>query len=208
VYIDLSNTLPLLNSFILIVLSRYLSFNTVLYCFVHIFLSILHYFLFSPPAYSYTFDLLSPISNMPGPNLVKPNPDNQPVSLVSIPESSYIAELAEKAYEKGSTALLRLKASARVRDVVLRPEKQAKDIVWNRIANHEAILGHTRGILQDRPCKTCEQMIGPFADCVAVTGEFLGSCTNCHYNSCGKRCSFRLPAHTPGCKYLQIPVSL
>ncbi|PUU81420.1 hypothetical protein B9Z19DRAFT_1122177 [Tuber borchii] len=137
---------------------------------------------------------------MPGPNLVKPNPDNQPVSLVSIPESSYIAELAEKAYEKGSTALLRLKASARVRDVVLRPEKQAKDIVWNRIANHEAILGHTRGILQDKPCKTCEQMIGPFADCVAVTGEFLGSCTNCHYNSCGKRCSFRLPAHTPGSK--------
>lgn len=181
----------------------------VLYCFVNIFFA--HPPLFSffpPPVYSYTFDLLSPISNMPGPNLVKSNPDSQPVSLVSIPESSYIAELAEKAYEKGSTALLRLKASARVRDVVLRPEKQAKDIVWNRIANHEAILGHTRGILQDRPCKTCEQMIGPFADCVAVTGEFLGSCTNCHYNSCGKRCSFRLPAHTPGCKYLQIPVSL
>ena len=42
---------------------------------------------------------------MPGPNPVKLNPDNQPVSLVSIPESSYIAELAEKAYEKGKPIL-------------------------------------------------------------------------------------------------------
>ncbi|KAG0637163.1 hypothetical protein HOY80DRAFT_1138554 [Tuber brumale] len=133
-------------------------------------------------------------------NPVKPSPDNQPVPLISIPESSYIADLAEKAYEKGSTAFLRLKALARVRDVVLRPEKQGKDIVWNRIANHEAILGHTRGKLQEKPCNTCLQKIGPFADCVAVTGEFLGSCTNCHYNSCGKRCSFRYPNQTPGSK--------
>ncbi|CUS15634.1 unnamed protein product [Tuber aestivum] len=112
-------------------------------------------------------------------NPIKPNPDSQPIPLVTIPESTYIADLAENAYEKGSTAFLRLKALARVRDVVLRPGKLSKDIVWNRIANHEAILGHTRGKLQESPCRTCIQKIGPFADCVSVTGEFLESENAC-----------------------------
>ncbi|RPA90833.1 hypothetical protein L873DRAFT_1874745, partial [Choiromyces venosus 120613-1] len=101
------------------------------------------------------------------------------------------AEVAEKTPEKGSAAFFRVRYMKRVRDVELREGKSAKDLTWSRIANHEAVLGYTRGVVEEGMCKQCEQSGGPFAECVTVPGEYTKSCTNCHYNSNGKQCSFR-----------------
>ena len=99
--------------------------------------------------------------------------------------------VAEKSPEKGSAAFFRVRYMSKVRGVELREGKTAKDLTWSRIANHEEILGYTRGIVEKKECKQCEQGGGPFAECVTVPGEYTKCCTSCHYNSNGKHCSFR-----------------
>ena len=102
-----------------------------------------------------------------------------------------LLDMAETAPDKGSAAFFRIRNMQMIRGVELREGKTAKDLSWSRIANHDAILGYTRGIVEEDVCKHCEQGGGPFAECVTVPGEFTKSCTNCHYNSNGKQCSFR-----------------
>ena len=98
--------------------------------------------------------------------------------------------LAENTPDKASAAFLRIRYMKKVRSVELREGKTAKDLVWSRIANHEAILEYTRGVAEENMCKHCEQGEGPFAEYVTIPGEYTKSCTNCHYNSNGKQCSF------------------
>ena len=101
------------------------------------------------------------------------------------------AGVAEKTSEKGIATFFRVRYMSLVMGVELREGKTAKDFTWSRIANHEAIFGYTRGMVEEMECKQCEQVGGPFAECVTVPGEYTKSCTNCHYNSNGKQCSFR-----------------
>ena len=97
----------------------------------------------------------------------------------------------EKTPEKGNAAFFRVRYMSKVRVVELREGKTAKDVTWSRIASHEAVLGYSRGIVEEKECKQCEQGGGPLAECVTVPEEYTKSCTNCHYNSNGKQCSFR-----------------
>lgn len=60
----------------------------------------------------------------------------------------------------------------------------------NRI-NLEACLGHFVGQVNISGCTHCTTGSGVWTLCVSVAGKFGGSCTNCHYNRNGARCSLR-----------------
>lgn len=75
-----------------------------------------------------------------------------------------------------------------VRPVILRDDRRLNTV---RPVNVEAILGYSRGESEYNECANCAEGKGPFEECVTVSGMFGGSCTNCHYNSKGKQCSFR-----------------
>ncbi len=60
----------------------------------------------------------------------------------------------------------------------------------NRPVNGEAIYAYMAGTIQTPACGHCVKNSGPFPLCVAVAGLLNGSCSNCHYNSEGSRCSF------------------
>jgi hypothetical protein len=59
--------------------------------------------------------------------------------------------------------------------------------------NCEAVLAYTRGQIMDgvHACHSCKRGRGPFTKCVIMNGYLSGSCSNCHYNNEGTRCSFR-----------------
>ena len=61
----------------------------------------------------------------------------------------------------------------------------------SRIQNYEAAVGTVVGSVASSPCSHCAAGSGCFARCVTVANRFGGSCTNCHYNSEGSRCSLR-----------------
>lgn len=52
-------------------------------------------------------------------------------------------------------------------------------------------MGQSRGAIEGQEYDRCAEGIGPFTSCVTVEGMFGGSCTNCHFGSRGKKCSFR-----------------
>ena len=60
-----------------------------------------------------------------------------------------------------------------------------------RPTNYEAYLAFRVGTIRRPMCEHCEKGYGPFTECVVVAGQIGGSCSNCHYNSEGNRCSFR-----------------
>ena len=106
-----------------------------------------------------------------------------------------LAAMAEQPPTKPTAAFLRLVKMNWVREVFLRA---GKILNWGRPTNQEAVLGQTRGNYQQESCKKCIDEDGPFTTCVVVSGEFSGSCANCHYNSLGSSCSFR------PCKYFSL----
>ena len=108
-----------------------------------------------------------------------------------VPENT-LAAMAAQPPAKPTAAFSRLIKMTRVREVLLR---ERKILSWGRATNQEDILGQTRGEYPRDPCKKCEEGDGPFAVCIVISGEFSGSCANCHYNSLGVTCSFR------PCKY-------
>jgi hypothetical protein len=67
----------------------------------------------------------------------------------------------------------------------------------DRMANREAIVAQAVGDVERRSCKHCSKGEGLFTSCVRVklNGSCIlkGSCGGCHANSCGARCSLRLP---------------
>lgn len=75
-----------------------------------------------------------------------------------------------------------------VRNVFLRGERE---LYLQRPTNVEAVLGQSRGELEEVECKACAAGGGPFTTCVTVEGMFGGSCTNCHHGSKASRCSLR-----------------
>ena len=82
----------------------------------------------------------------------------------------------------------KLAGQAGVRDVFLREER---DMNLSRSANVEAILGQSRGKIEEEECEGCAEGMGLFTFCVTVEGMFKGSCTNCHFGSKASGCSFR-----------------
>jgi Protein of unknown function (DUF3716) len=99
-----------------------------------------------------------------------------------------LAARAESLPPKASATLQALAKLPRVRGVELKAERT---IVWERIVNHEAVLGYTRGEGASEACVSCKRRSGPFVACVLVPNMLLGACTNCHYGSGSCRCSFR-----------------
>lgn len=49
---------------------------------------------------------------------------------------------------------------------------------------------------EDKQCDYCKENYRPFEACTVFEGHLSGSCTNCHYNGEGCRCSFH-PTHRP-----------
>lgn len=82
----------------------------------------------------------------------------------------------------------KLLAKPGVREVFLREEKELN---LQRSANVEAILGQSRGEIEEEECNGCAESGGSFTDCVTVEGILQGICTNCHFGSRGVKCSFR-----------------
>jgi Protein of unknown function (DUF3716) len=121
-----------------------------------------------------------------------------------------LATRAEQLPEKASAALQALARQPRARGVNLRA---GRDIVWDRMVNQEAVLGYTRGQEPAQACASCKRQAGPFVKCVVVQGKLSGACTNCHYGSGSRRCSFREYFLTVSCisnclqvkTYLQAP---
>jgi uncharacterized protein DUF3716 len=67
--------------------------------------------------------------------------------------------------------------------------------------NCEAALAYSRGQVMEgaNGCQSCKRGRGPFAKCVVVKGYMKGSCSNCHYNAEGTRCSFRSQGSVDTC---------
>ena len=62
------------------------------------------------------------------------------------------------------------------------------NLAWS--SNIEAYLGQLTGQENATLCMHCgHKSAGIWTRCVLVEGFFLGSCTNCHYNNKGVRCS-------------------
>jgi Protein of unknown function (DUF3716) len=55
----------------------------------------------------------------------------------------------------------------------------------------EAYLGQLTGPENANACSHCRKGAGIWVLCVSVEGFFGGSCSNCHYNNEGVRCSLR-----------------
>ncbi|KAF8460687.1 hypothetical protein BDZ91DRAFT_798766 [Kalaharituber pfeilii] len=78
----------------------------------------------------------------------------------------------------------------RIRGIQMR---SGRKIRYKPIQNLEAAIAQTRGVLHtgEKACLPCRRILGPFAQCVRVPGQFMESCASCHYNAMGARCSFR-----------------
>ena len=90
-----------------------------------------------------------------------------------------------------------------VRGIRLRPGKVLRGLAKGQ-ANLESVLGQQRGEVKGGPdaCHHCQLSRGPFEECVTVDGMLNQSCTNCHYNSEGSRCSFRSTQEDGGSHHL------
>ena len=100
-----------------------------------------------------------------------------------------IEEHATRVKDEATRAFRRLLMLPRRGRLLFRDNDSA--INWERPVNREAIIGQTRGEVTSVTCGRCQNGLGPFSKCVVVEGFFSGSCTNCHYNSQGSRCSLR-----------------
>ncbi|KIN06563.1 hypothetical protein OIDMADRAFT_176614 [Oidiodendron maius Zn] len=68
---------------------------------------------------------------------------------------------------------------------------KGRTVTTSRSSNIEAFLAQMVGTEHATdPCTHFASSSGVFAQCVTVTGLFLGSCAKCHYGSEGARCSF------------------
>jgi len=78
-----------------------------------------------------------------------------------------------------------------LRGVALRPNRKSINLFTAQ--NCEAALAYSRGQVMDgtTACRSCKRDNGPFVECVVLEGYMNGSCSNCHYNAEGTRCSFR-----------------
>jgi hypothetical protein len=78
------------------------------------------------------------------------------------------------------------------RSVVRDPEvREGRNLNTGRPSNMEAYLGQLTGSENANPCSHCQKGAGIWVLCVSVGGFFNSSCSNCHYNNEGVRCSFR-----------------
>ena len=61
------------------------------------------------------------------------------------------------------------------------------------VENIEAILGYTRGkvLSLKQSCDDCKNRTKSFTSCIILDDLFQGSCTACHDNSLGIKCSLR-----------------
>lgn len=88
-----------------------------------------------------------------------------------------------------STQAQRLLQLEPIREPVRR--KASFEVNLDRMPNLESALAQIVGRVNRTPCDSCSRGSGPFGLCVSVDGMLRGSCANCHYNSLGRRCSFR-----------------
>lgn len=70
--------------------------------------------------------------------------------------------------------------------------REGRRVNTDRAANFEALLVQRVGEQQAPACSHCRSGYGPWTLCVTSNGLLSGSCANCHYNSEGSRCSFRM----------------
>jgi hypothetical protein len=77
-----------------------------------------------------------------------------------------------------------------LRGVEFRP---GRNINLFEARNCEAALAYSRGqVIEDaNACRSCKRGNGPFRKCIIIKDYISGSCSNCHYNGGGTRCSFR-----------------
>ncbi|KXX74932.1 hypothetical protein MMYC01_207828 [Madurella mycetomatis] len=92
---------------------------------------------------------------------------------------------------KHITAMLQLPL---LRDIEMNLDQHnhSRVLNWDRPTNREAALMQVTGWDPDiSECVSCQGNTGPFLNCIVSDICGNGSCANCHYNSEGKRCSFR-----------------
>ncbi|KAK4151274.1 hypothetical protein C8A00DRAFT_17312, partial [Chaetomidium leptoderma] len=94
---------------------------------------------------------------------------------------------------KPSKNVTELLKAAPVRELSFNLTKtgQPRTLTLNRTYNFEAALMQLTGVEAEDQYDTCKKHTGPFATCVVSDICSGGSCASCHYNSEGKRCSFR-----------------
>ncbi|KAL2112707.1 hypothetical protein VUR80DRAFT_6734 [Thermomyces stellatus] len=77
----------------------------------------------------------------------------------------------------------------RLLKVRIRGDEPVRNIT--RGQNVDAIYAYLTGEVAEQECTRCQAGVGPFQECVKHDGIGSGSCSNCHYNSEGVKCSFR-----------------
>jgi len=94
--------------------------------------------------------------------------------------------------ENRTAACPKIQSMAIVRRIKLRSGKVLRGLAKGQ-ANLESAMGQQRGEVMEGEdaCRHCQLSRGPFEECVVIPGMLNHSCTNCHYNSEGSRCSFR-----------------
>ncbi len=72
-------------------------------------------------------------------------------------------------------------------------DKTYKRVELARCQNLEATLMQLVGNVQagTAACKSCQNIAGPFRECIVTDICGRGSCGNCHKNAEGARCSLR-----------------
>ena len=119
---------------------------------------------------------------------LSPTPDIIEADPAVAAVATFLATQAEIPPAKPSRTFTELLGMPRLRGIYSRP---GKVLLWVRAINHEALLASTRGQLATTPCNSCKHGSGPVTQCIVVHPMLKGSCTNCHYNSQGARCSLR-----------------
>ena len=124
-----------------------------------------------------------------------PNPTSQQQQQEQLLARALAAE------PRRSAALTGLLTLPVVRYLDVRRADPDRPLKLGRVPNLEAAIGYRCGTLAAKECTHCSHSYGQFPSCVRVPGFFGGSCSNCHLNSEGARCSFRagmvLPASFP-----------
>jgi len=101
-------------------------------------------------------------------------------------------EWAMQALLQANTAKTKAMAKMKLlRGVALRPGRDSINLF--AAPNCEAALAFSRGQVMEgvAACKSCKRESSPFTECIVLDGYLNGSCSTCHYNSEGTRCSFR-----------------
>lgn len=107
-------------------------------------------------------------------------------------EPKTLLEWAQQALLQAKSAPTRAIAGMKLlRGVVFRADRDSINLFTPQ--NCEAALAYSRGQVMGgvSACKSCKRGSGPFAECVILEDHLRGSCSNCHYNAEGVRCSFR-----------------